>query len=270
MNRAFRMRYIRSVQERYLQATKAQKGRILDELCKTCRLNRKYAISKIRQGGFDTVAVKKKRRKARLYSPYILAIVQRIWEAAGYPWSVRLKEILQLWRPWIGKRFHLSREDEAWLGRISPRTIDRALREVKAKRRRRIYGRTKPGTLLRHKIPIRTDFREVTEPGWIESDLVSHSGPAASGEFIQSLNLTDIVSTWTETRAMMGKYEQNVLDNLEEMRRGFPFELRGLDVDNGSEFINDKVHKYCTQRNIDYTRSRPYKQDDNAHIEQKN
>jgi len=270
VNRVFRMSYIKSVRERYLQVPKPEKSRILNELQKICRLNRHYAAWKIRQGHYERDAVKKKRRKARLYSPRVLEVVQKVWQAAGYPWSVRLKEILRLWKPWIDQRFRLSREEDQRLQRISPRTMDRALREAKIKNRRRIYGRTKPGTLLRHQIPIRTEFRDVRDPGWLESDLVSHSGPCAAGEFIYSLNLTDIVSGWTETRAMMGKFERNVLDGLEEMRRGFPFDLRGLDADNGSEFINDKVLKYCRQRDIEFTRSRPNKKDDNAHIEQKN
>jgi len=270
MNRVFRMAYIHSVQERYLQATKMEKGWILDELHKTCHLNRHYAGWKIRQGHYEREAVKKKRRKAHLYSPRVLEVVRKVWEASGYLWSVRLKATLHLWKPWIDKDFRLSPEEGRRLLQISPRTIDRALRETKIKNRRRIYGRTNPGTLLRHQIPIRTEFREVRDPGWLESDLVSHSGPSAAGEFIYSLNLTDIVSAWTETRAIMEKYEQKVLDSLEEIRRGFPFDLRGLDVDNGSEFINDKVFKYCRARDIEFTRSRPNKKDDNAHIEQKN
>lgn len=270
MNRVFRMAYIDSVRERYFQATKMEKGRILDELHKTCRLNRHYAGWKIRQGHYERDAAKKKRHKACLYSPRLLEVIRKVWKAAGFPWSVRLKEILLLWKPWIDNYFRLSPEEDHRLLQISPRTIDRALRETKIRNRRRIYGRTKPGTLLRHQIPIRTEFREVRNPGWLESDLVSHSGPCAAGEFIYSLNLTDIVSVWTETRAMMGKHEQKVLDRLEEIRRGFPFDLRGLDADNGSEFINDKVFKYCRARDIEFTRSRPYKKDDNAHVEQKN
>jgi len=270
MTLEFRMRYIQSVLERYLKATKSEKGRVLDELCKTCQLNRKYAIWKIHRGGFERGAMKRRRHKGKLYTGRVLDIVQAVWQAAGCPWSVRLQEIFRIWMPWIRIRYRLRQAEQAQLLKISASTIDRSLKDKKMAMKRRLYGRTKPGTLLRHKIPVRTEFSDVHEAGWIETDLVSHSGRSSEGEFAHTLNLTDIVSTWTESRAVMGKGEQGIVDRLEEMRLGFPFALRGLDADNGSEFINYHVEKYCADRNIGFSRSRPYKKDDNAHIEQKN
>ena len=270
MSLEFRMGYIQSVQERYLKATKQEKGRILDELCRVCRLNRKYAIWKIHQGGFERVRIKRKRHREKLYKGRVLEVGLAVWKASGYPWSVRLQEIFRLWLPWIQTRYRLTLEEQKALLRISASTIDRSLKDKKTALKRRLYGRTKPGTLLRHKIPVRTEFFDVHEAGWIEMDLVSHSGRSGEGEFLHSLNLTDIVSTWTESRAVLGKGERGIVDRLEEMSQGFPFSLRGLDVDNGSEFINYHVEKYCAQRQIHFSRSRPYKKDDNAHIEQKN
>jgi len=154
--------------------------------------------------------------------------------------------------------------------RISPSTIDRRLQGKKRQLRRRLYGRTKPGTLLKHHIPVKTEHWDVTIPGFTEVDLVSHSGNSADGEFLQSLNLTDIHTGWVESRTVMGKGQTAVSAALEDMRTAIPFALRGLDSDNGSEFINNHLFRYCEAREIQCTRGRPYKKDDNAHIEQKN
>jgi hypothetical protein len=200
----------------------------------------------------------------------LLSILKGVWEAADYPWSVRLKALLPEWMPWIRRRFPLSPELEGQLLRISPRSIDYRLRPHKRQLRRRLYGRTKPGTLLKHHIPLKTDRWDVQQPGFTEIDLVTHSGSSASGDFCQSLNLTDIHTTWTETRAVLGKGQEGVRRALDQMRQALPFALQGIDSDNGSEFINDHLYRYCQAQQIQFTRGRPYKKDDNAHIEQKN
>ena len=133
-----------------------------------------------------------------------------------------------------------------------------------------MYGRTKPGTLLKHHIPVQTERWNTTAPGFTEIDLVSHSGDCAAGEFVHSLNVTDIHTTWVETRAVLGKSQERVRQALEMIRTALPFPLRGIDSDNGSEFINGHLYRYCQARQIQFTRGRPYKKDDNAHIEQKN
>ncbi|MDR7542703.1 MAG: hypothetical protein QN120_00455 [Armatimonadota bacterium] len=153
---------------------------------------------------------------------------------------------------------------------ISPRTIDRRLEATKTHLRCRLYGRTKLGTLLKHHIPLKTDRWDVTTPGFAETDLVSHSGNAADGEFVHSLNLTDIQCTWVETRAVLGRGQTGVLAAVDEIAEDLPFLLRGLDADNGSEFINHHLFRYCQDHGIQLTRGRPYKKDDNAHVEQKN
>jgi hypothetical protein len=197
-------------------------------------------------------------------------VLAAIWEASGYPWSARLKALLPIWLPWGKKRFRLSPEVERELQQISARQMDRRLAPYKSKVGRRIYGRTKPGTLLKHQIPIKTDHWDVKGPGFAEIDLVSHSGNSASGEFLHSLNLTDIHTTWVETRAVMGKGQVRVHAALKEIRAVLPFPLKAIDSDNGSEFINAHLHRYCRAESIQFTRGRPYKKDDNAHIEQKN
>jgi integrase-like protein len=153
---------------------------------------------------------------------------------------------------------------------ISARQIDRRLAPYRRQLIKRLYGRTKPGTLLKHHIPLKTDRWDVTTPGFTEIDLVAHCGSLGDGEFIHSLNLTDIHTTWVETAAVRGKSQAAVQAALEELRQALPFRLQGIDSDNGSEFINNHLWDYCQAQEIQFTRGRPYKKDDNAHIEQKN
>jgi hypothetical protein len=193
-----------------------------------------------------------------------------IWEAAGSPWSVRLKALLPLWLPWARRRGHLSATVCQPRRRISPRQIDRRLAPAKRRLRTRRYGRTKPGTLLKHHIPLKTDHWTVTVPGYAELDLVAHAGHRADGEFAHSLTVTDLQTTWVETRAVLGRAEARVQVALDEIRPVLPFRLRGIDTDNGSEFINGHLYRYGQAQEIQFTRGRPYKKDDNAHIEQKN
>jgi hypothetical protein len=257
--------------KRYRQASKTAKTRILNELCKATGYHRKYAIGKI--GRFEECGKPKlppHRRKKRSYSPAVIKVVENLWEETGYPWSVRLKAIIVIWLDWIRKKYGLTAAQEAQLLRISPRTIDRALAGQKRGMRRRIYGRTKPGPLLRRRIPIKCEHWDVQAPGYLELDTVSHSGENAEGLFVYSLNLTDIGSTWVETRAVLGKGEKGIVESFGQMRAVLPFAVQAIDSDNGGEFINHHLFRYCEQEKIGFTRSRPYKKDDNAHIEQKN
>jgi hypothetical protein len=153
---------------------------------------------------------------------------------------------------------------------ISARQIDRRLKARKSERKRRIYGRTKPGALLKHHIPVKTDSWDVSGPGFSEIDLVAHCGNSGEGEFAHTLNLTDIHSGWTESRALLGKSQVAVQEGLNEIEKGLPFRLLGVDSDNGSEFINWHLKSWCERKQIQLTRGRPYKKDDNAHVEQKN
>jgi hypothetical protein len=148
--------------------------------------------------------------------------------------------------------------------------MDRRLAPYRRPGRTGRYGGTKPGALLKHHIPLRTDRWDVTVPGFTEIDLVAHGGESGDGECAHSLNLTDIHTTWVETRAVLGRGQHAVQQALEEMRETLPFALQGIDSDNGSEFINAHLVRYCQRHSIQFTRGRPYKKDDNAHIEQKN
>jgi transposase InsO family protein len=264
-----RWEYLRAIFDRYQKAGRKGKKVILSEFCANTGYNRKYAI-RLLNGPQPEKVGKPPRRRGVSYSQETLAVLTAVWEAAGYPWSVRLKALLPLWMPWIRKRFRLRPEVERDLLKISPRQIDRRLKVQKTQRRRRIYGRTKPGYLLKHHIPVKTDRWDVQNPGFTEVDLVSHSGNSASGEFAHTLNVTDIHTTWTESRAVLGRGEEVVQRALNEIAEGLPFRLLGVDSDNGSEFINWHLKSWCEQKDIQLTRGRPYKKDDNAHIEQKN
>jgi transposase InsO family protein len=257
-----------SVYGQYRKAGRREKALILNSFCAATGYHRKYAIRLLSH----PPAPKPRRRRGHpaRYGPQVLRVLSKVWEAAGYPWSVRLKALLPLWLPWVRQRLKISSELEQQLLAMSPRTMDRRLRPLKQRLGRRLYGRTKPGSLLKHQIPLQTSSWAEARPGFTEIDLVSHSGQAASGEFLHSLNVTDLATTWVETRAVLGKGQSGIVQALTEISQALPFHLQGVDSDNGSEFINQHLMRFCRQRDIQFTRSRPYKKDDNAHIEQKN
>ena len=269
MSRETVREYFDAIRGRYQKASKELKRLILNEFCLNTGYNRKYAIRKLNalsSRGQTT----RTRRKKPVYGPQVISIIASVWKTAGYPCSVRLKALLTLWILWIRKRFQVKQAVERQLLSISARQIDRRLKSRKAEMRNHIYGRTKPGTLLKHHIPIRTDNWDVKTPGWTEVDTVSHSGNSTEGTFGYTVNQTDILTTWVESRAILGKGEEAVVNALDEMAHVFPFKVKGIDSDNGSEFINWHLFRYCKKNTIQSFRGRPYKKDDNAHIEQKN
>lgn len=262
--------YFKAIYHRYQKAPKALKQTILDEFCRVCGYHRKYAIRKLAGPSPQEKQPSPHRKRPFHYSPELIRILQAVWEAAGYPWSIRLKAVVLDWMPWIKTRFALSADLERQLRAISARQIDRRLSSRKHRLKSRLYGRTKPGTLLKHQIPIRTDNWDVMTPGFTEIDTVSHSGNSGEGLFAYTVNQTDLLTTWVESRAVLGKGEVGVVAALDAMAQALPFTLKGLDSDNGSEFINWHLVRYCQRHRIQPFRSRPYKKDDNAHIEQKN
>ena len=262
--------YFRAVYERYRKAGREAKQLMLNEFCLNTGYNRKYAIRLLNGPPPGKQAARRPRGRRPRYGSQLLSILAAIWEAAGYPWSVRLKALLPNWMPWIRKRYRTTPQMEKQLLGISARQIDRRLKARKSERKRRIYGRTKPGALLKHHIPVKTDSWDVSGPGFSEIDLVAHCGNSGEGEFAHTLNLTDIHSGWTESRALLGKSQVAVQEGLDEIEKGLPFRLLGVDSDNGSEFINWHLKSWCEQKQIQLTRGRPYKKDDNAHVEQKN
>ena len=270
MGNEAKWQYFGVMYERYHRAERKQRPALLDEFCATTGYNRKYAIRLLNGPRPEKERVKRPRGRKPRYGKQVISILAGVWEAAGYPWSVRLKALLPSWMPWIRKRYRLSAKLEKQLLAMSARQMDRRLEKRKRAQKRRIYGRTKPGTLLKHHIPIKTDSWDVEVPGFSEVDLVSHSGNSGEGEFAHTLNLTDVHTGWTESQALLGKSEIAVQEALNEIQAGLPFRLLGVDSDNGSEFINWHLKRWCDANKIQLTRGRPYKKDDNAHIEQKN
>jgi len=269
VSRQGKWEYLKAIHPRYREAARAEKGRILDEFCQVTGYHRKSAL-RLLNGPPPGRRPPPRRHRGPRYGPRVIQVLAAIWRAAGYPWSVRLQALLPLWLPWARTRFRLTPPLEQQLLALSPRQMDRRLQPYKRQLKKRLYGRTKPGTLLKHHIPLRTDRWDVTVPGFTEIDLVAHSGDSGAGEFVHSLNQTDIHTTWVETRAVLGRGQAGVQQALAEMRRALPFALRGIDSDNGSEFINTHLYRYCQVEGIQFTRGRPYKKDDNAHVEQKN
>lgn len=262
--------YFQVMYQRYRQAESKNRPGMLDEFCWTTGYNRKYAIRLLNGPPPEKRRARRPRGRKPHYGKQVVSILREVWEAAGYPWSVRLKALLPNWMPWIRQHYRPGPETEKQLLAMSARQMDRRLAGQKREQKRRMYGRTKPGTLLKHHIPVKTDSWDVKSPGFTEVDLVSHSGDAAEGEFAHTLNVTDIHSGWTESRALLGKSEVAVQQALDEIQASLPFRLLGVDSDNGTEFINWHLKRWCDQQQIQLTRGRPYKKDDNAHIEQKN
>jgi len=201
-----RWEYFRAIYGRYQQGDRQARQAILNEFCLNTGYHRKYAIRLLNGAspGPRGKARKVRHQRSLSYGPQTLGVLTAVWEAAGYPWSVRLKAMLPTWMPWIRQRFKMGRETERELPAINPQQMDRRLRDKKLQARRRLYGRTKPGLLLKHQIAVKTENWDVCSPGFTEIDLVAHSGNSGAGEFGHTLNVTDIHSTWTESRAVLG------------------------------------------------------------------
>ena len=266
--------YVEAVHRRYKNASRSERTIILNELCATCGYNRKYAIRLLRGFKRFTKPKPRKRGKPAVYQKDdILVPLRRIWLEANLPCSKRLQAILPLWLPGYGQYFgQLSEEVTNALLSISPATIDRLLKPVRIQYKKRGRSTTKPGTLLRNQIPILTNQWNESRPGFLEADTVAHCGESLSGMFAYTIDTVDIATTWTEQRATWGKGETGVLKQIEDIEKTLPFPLLGFDSDNGSEFLNRTLFKHFTKRKhpVQFTRSRAYHKDDNAHVEQKN
>jgi hypothetical protein len=272
----FTMEYLRSIHARYHKGAREQKSKILNEFCRTAHIHRKHAIRLLSAPRPDRDEKRQVKPRGRVfrYGPHIIALLRHFWKASGYLCGQRLKAALPHWLPWARQRWGIDTDAERLLFAISPSQIDRRLAPHKHQLKKSLYGTTRPGLLLKHMIPIRTDFWDVRKAGYHEADLVAHCGSRADGDFINTLTTTDIHSTWTDRRAVLGKSRGAVVDGMGHIENRSPFPWLGIDCDNGSEFINDHLWAFCRQRpprkKIQFTRSRPYKKDDNAHVEQKN
>ena len=258
---------------RYKKASLVEKTAILNEYCKITKCHRKHAIRKLNHFQFFQKTKSRAGRPKEYDSPAILQPLKKIWQAANLPCGKRLKPILELWLPSYAKTYGpLDLPVIKALKKISASTIDRTLGSIRPKFKKRGHCTTKSGTLLRKQIPIKTDQWDEARPGFIESDTVHHCGDSTAGQYAITVNSDDIASGWTEQRAVWGKGEAAVFYQTKDVERSLPFPIIGFDSDNGGEFINKLLFDYFTKRPfpVQFTRSRAYHTQDNAHIEQKN
>ena len=266
--------YLEAIYLRYKSASLKQKSVILDEFCATSGYHRKHAIRLLRNYKRFTKTKSKKRGRKPLYrKDAILKPLKRIWLTANLPCSKRLKALLPLWIPGYAQSFGpLNTEVTDALVAISAATIDRILKPVRIKYKGSGRATTKPGSLLKKHIPINTNQWDESRPGFLEADTVAHCGHSMAGMFAFTVDCVDIATSWTEQRAVWGKGEHGVLEQIKHIEQTLPFPLLGFDSDNGSEFLNHHLlrHFLDRKRPIAFTRSRAYHKDDNAHVEQKN
>lgn len=268
MSKGSRDEYVKRVHPRYLQANKADKGRILDEFIATTGYHRKHAIRLLKHG--LPAKGRERRGRQRTYSGEAVRHLVAIWEVTGRICGKRLQPFLPTLVAALERHDEvcLDGETRAQLLRMSASTIDRKVAPFRHGRGRTT---TKPGTLLREGIPIRT-FAEWDNavPGFMEIDLVAHCGDSVDGQFIQTLTAVDIRTGWTECLPLAHRSQANVSAAITCLRERLPFQLLGIDSDNDSAFINDTLNRYCRTERITFTRSRPYRKNDQAHVEQKN
>ncbi len=263
----------RRLAEEYRRAGKGRKGEILDTLCSITGYSRDHAGRMLRAGPPPRVRRGRKRNRPRVYDADVLFALRRVWATLDGICGKRLHAVLPEIVPVMERcgELPVSAEVRGKLLAISAATIDRLLAPDRA--RLALKGRpgTKPGTLLKHQIPVRTfaDWDEA-RPGFVEIDLVGHDGGAPKGEYCQTLDVTDVATGWTETRAVKNKAQLYVFSALKGIRETLPFPLRGIDSDNGSEFINAELLRYCKDKKITFTRSRAYRKNDSCYVEQKN
>lgn len=270
--------------QRYRNGSKKVKRQILDEFCETTGYSRGYARFVLRNHGRQVWLRGKKvvvgdarqrqqRLKPKYYDEQVVQALIKLWQLLNYLCGKRLVAIMP---ELIAKleqfgELRLSASTKEKLLHISAASIDRLLQPERRKQQLRRRSHTKPGTLLKHQIPIRT-FAEWDEaqPGFAEIDLVAHDGGLALGDYCQTLDLTDVCTGWTETEAVPNKAQVWVFEAIQTIRGRLPFPLLGLDSDNGSEFVNKELLRYCQKERLTFTRARPYRKNDNCYVEQKN
>lgn len=272
MSQSSKREYLEKMKWRYQRRGREGRGVLLDELCEVCGYSRKHAI-KLMNGSLPKATGGRGRRAT--YGAVELAVIKPIWLAANQPCGKLLAPLLPLWLDhWEAEHEPIEPATRARLEKISASTLDRLLKPVRATERRRRNSGTRPGTLIKTEIPIRTDNDDIDRPGYLEADTVAHCGGRLEGDFVWTVDMTDVHSQWTECRAVWNKGQHGVVGQVAEIESVLPFELLGFDSDNGSEFLNWHLVRYLQDRGerpkVAFTRSRPYRKNDNARVEQKN
>ncbi len=257
-----RREYLDKIRGRYTRAGRAHKSRILDEF--SCGYDRKHAIRLLTQ----TPQAKGRAGRPRRYGEATVSLLKEFWLASDQMCSKRLQAAAADWLGYF--RAPLSAKTE--LRAMSPATMDRLLAPWRARLGRKRRSGTRPGSLLKKQIPIRTAHTAISGPGYLEADTVAHCGGSLSGDFIWTLTFTDVHSGWTQCRAVWNKGHTAIHQHLDAAERDSPFPWKGFDCDNGSEFLNHALWDHYRKRPqpVNFTRSRPNHKNDNAHVEQKN
>ena len=272
LSMAERKAVTKQMSRRYQRASRKEKGTMLDELCALTGWTRRHARRALVQA-FVGQPERPRLPRPRIYGEEVLEALRFVWAVFDAPAGKRLAPFLPEAVEALARHgeLQLTPQVREKLLRISAATIDRSL--APDRRRLRVRGRqgTKPGSILKRQIPIRT-FAEWDErrPGFCEADLVAHDGGSGHGEFCQTLDVTCVATGWTEMRALPTKAQRWVLEALEDIRAALPFPLLGVDCDNGGEFINVELFRWCEAQEITFTRTRPYRKNDNCFVEQKN
>lgn len=271
MSNASRREVVERLRWRYERARRRYRTKLLDQVCELCGYERKYAIKVL--GGKRPGPRGRPQGGARIrYGEQERHVIRQIWRWGDYPCGKRLAAMLALWLGGYERRYGaLPLEFRQKVLAISPATLDRLL----AKDRARVpmhRGTTKPGRLLRAQIPVRCQSWDTAQPGYLEADTVDHGGDSTAGSYMHSITYTDIYSGWIEQAAVWNKGAAGVLSRTRQIEADLPFVLLGFDSDNGGEFINHHLWRYFRGRTapIDFTRSREYRKNDNAHVEEKN
>jgi uncharacterized protein YihD (DUF1040 family) len=264
---------VEAVQPRYLKASKLEKQKILDELTAATGYHRKHAIRVLKNKVQVQNRLKGKTKTyPRVYRGEVVQALEQIWEIYGQICSKRLQPFLPEAMRVLERcqEIELSEATKELLLKISSASLDRCLRPVRLQTPHGL-STTKPGSLLKNLIPIRT-FTEwdAERPGFLEIDLVAHCGNTTEGQYLNTLTCTDLCTGWTDVTAVLHRTQEAVSEAIQRMRQRLPFPLLGIDSDNGSEFINALLYQYCRDEKITFTRSRPYQKNDQAHVEQKN
>jgi hypothetical protein len=260
---------------KYRKASKKEKGKILDIVCGSTGLSRDRAarLLSAHTKGKSPPKLIGKRGRHRIYDFPVIKALKEAWAYMDFACGKRLHEgIGDMLDALI--RFNevvYSEETVRKLRQMSAATMDRLLKKDKETLRLKGISTTKPGTLLKRDIPIRLGQEwDDAIPGFEEVDLVAHCGPTTAGEYINTLNVTDIRTGWTEPVAVLNKAQRHVFAGLMDVEKRQPFPFAGIDSDNGSEFINNELYRYCKDKGICFTRSRTYTKNDGCHVEQKN
>lgn len=266
--------YLKTQRYRYHRGNRALKKQILDDFCETYGYHRKAAARLLRQPPVSDKKPKKPGKKKTYEPTLLLEPLKKIWLATDQMCGKRLKQALPLWLPHYYKHHEPTLDEvSSQLLAMSAATIDRLLKPIKSRYGKGLSG-TRPGSLLKKHIPVSTNQWDTNKVGFMEADTVAHCGTSLMGNFVWSITLTDIFSGWTEMRATWNKGAVGVMDGIKDIEEQLPFAIKGFDCDNGSEFLNWHLIRYFTERptkqSIQFTRSRPYHSDDNAHVEQKN